>query len=418
MPITAFDRVQQLLLGTVTEKDFINAVLGSKTTTVSRGIREGRDVNALYPAPDFIKKAVHREAFAGYKSKSPDNPERQSDKEKMRTVDSMRVSPLMCVLDPLYIPRIPTASFERRKKTLDLLLKSGADINREVSGFSPVESILKSKDIRDWTEKKRGAKDIFELIDWNKKIKGTLPAEFLMRNLRATPEMITKGIEKTKDKTALLIPAIKNRDIKTVDEVLKAGADINKPNDNGERPLEVALEQGGNAREMTDFILSKGASTAYKTAGEMQNTVCRDDMLDSGYGFELLERMGIKPDMQNAGFQENIEKMFKSGRSSHKTIQTLKNNGFDFEKRDKEGTPYLILATKNASFDLTAYEDLLKTGVDLRAADKDGRTAMDYADRAKKHSLNQAFFEEKSRNTTPQNPTVTVAMASHFGNSR
>ena len=418
MPINAFDRVQQLLLGTVTEMGFINAVLGSKTTTVSRGIREGRDVNALYPAPDFVKKAVHREAFAGYKSKSPDNPERQSDKEKMRAVDSLKVSPLMCVLDPFYIPRLPSSSFEKRKKTLDLLLKHGADINREIGDFSPVKTILTSKDIREWTHQTKGTKNIFELIDWNKKIKGTLPAEFLMRNLRATPPMMKKAIDKTENKDALLIPAIKNRDIKIVDEILKAGADINKPNDNGERPLEVALELGASAPEMTDFILSKGASSSYKTSGEMQSTVCKDGMLDSGYGFELLERMGIKPDMQNAEFQANVEKMFKTGRSSHKTVETLKNNGFDFDKKDKDGTPYLILATQNPNFDGPAYDKLLRTGVDLNATDKDGKTALDYADRGKRHALTLASFEEKEKKKTAQNPTTTAMMAGHIGNSR
>ena len=418
MPLTAYQRVQRLLLGPVTETAFIDAVLGSDMGTIKRGLAEGKDVNGFYPAPSTFTRQSRRNAISRLIGKRPDTPERQADKELLRQENDMRVTPLVCVLEPM--PSLNKRQTAKRVSVFKFLIRNGADINQRTKNKSAAKLLLESKDIDELTKKSakdKGAKDIFELLDWNKKLEGFLPAEILMKNRFASKEKIRDAVDRTEDKDALLVPAIKNHDEETVQYILDKGADVNKPDESGKRPLDAALELDFDAVSMTSRLVgTKNLDTSYKSTGDIQNTICKGFLLSSGDSFKIMNEINVPVDANDPDLKKNVQKTFKESIPSSEMVRGLKKAGFDFNQKDEEETPLLTLATQNWGIGRTAYEELLGTNVDLNATDARQKTARDYADGFKAMLLDRAIAEVGQ--TAPSKITSQSGLMPRPENSR
>lgn len=158
-----------------------------------------------------------------------------------------------------------------------------------------------------------------------------------------TPQSLLKTAKLTDGgANSLMIFSMVSTDLKVIEEVIKLGYDVNSQNKSGYTPLMFASVY--NTPEVVEFLLSKGAT---KTTTEY---------LTEGNALHVSARYNPKPEV----------------------IETLVNNGFDLEAKDKDGNTALLIATKYNK-NLQVVEKLIELGTDIKASDKTGNVAYSYA---------------------------------------
>jgi len=180
------------------------------------------------------------------------------------------------------------------------------------------------------------------------------------------------------DKESALFNAIKNDDVKEVEQVIKAGADVNARN-NGVVPL--AWAASGCHKEIVELLLANGAevnardthSGLFRGMTPLMWAVhrCKKDIV------ELFLAKGA-----DIGIKDNSGKtawLWSVVGRDKEIVELLLTKGVDINERDNSGATALMGAAGAGNKEIV--ELLLSRGADINAKNNHGATAIVYAER-------------------------------------
>lgn len=161
------------------------------------------------------------------------------------------------------------------------------------------------------------------------------------------------------DYTPLCV-AVKSKNMKMVEEILKMGADINKCSSTGNKAISFAVIN--NDFEMVEKLQKEGASLdTYLKVGRLEENVW--DMIGLGFDYEHAKQYSLLHIAAENG--------------SVKMIQYLVNCGCHLENMDYNmATPIFASVEKN---NLECVKELIKLGANVNAEDEDGNTPLQLA---------------------------------------
>ncbi len=268
---------------------------------------------------------------------------------------------------PLHI-----AAYNDRPATTELLLNSGAQINAKNSqGETPL-----------WAAARYGCLDALSmLLQKGAKINtcsnagmSALLASRIFNN-DAYQMLIAKA--KTTDYSDLTIESLVGyrTDLR---EMIKNGASVDEVNSYGWNPLQISV-RNPNWRGGFDYL----AVTMIDYSGNLEvlsplgdNLLNLAAMGGDHWTIRHLIKKGVKVNNQNKQGETPLIQLFQYGNSSW--VPLLLENGANPRLQDKNGWTPLMYAVRHW-YGWDTLNRLLEAGSDLKAVNKDGKTALDIA---------------------------------------
>jgi len=283
-----------------------------------------------------------------------------------------------------------------------LLIKYGADIDMvDSTGRSPLEIAILSQE-----------SDIAELLLRNGAIPGTKALMDVLEvgiGTYAVELMVMNGVNVNigDDNDTPLTKAIFGQDPDTVMVLIKAAANVNKPNNQGTRPLveaitedhhlicKILLENGADPNLYNKKVVNDRGQGLHNILTITSDEVIIGMLIDNGATIDFETYNGETALMYHAGkgHYDIVRMLLDSGadiqhrnidhmtslleacdRGSVDIVQLLLSRGARLDVVDVHGrTPLMIAASSNS---LHLVEILLSLGVDIDATDNEGNTAL------------------------------------------
>ncbi len=196
---------------------------------------------------------------------------------------------------------------------------------------------------------------------------------------------------KNNEGVSLLSASAMNGDLKSVDYLIKSGADINRPDNNGTTPLMNAIMGStaeGEFNDIIDTLIEAGANlnttdnqglTAVHMAVEINDPKIMEKILKAGAKQTKLPE-GLTPIMMAAA------------NGSTKVLPILAKHGGKIDERGPNGRTALMLAASNNNF--PEVRMLVAMGSNEGLKDTSGKTASDYA-ASTDNELIKAFLSDE-----------------------
>ena len=195
---------------------------------------------------------------------------------------------------------------------------------------------------------------------------------------------ISQGIVKAliaagADYDRAMVLAIKENNLKLMDLLLKAGADINKPCLANQTPLSAAIlhsNSGPEILKMIKLLIKRGADIDQKIffdEGAFSNVLNLAISMDRPDIVKILLNAGADPNFLDYSGKSSI--MF-SILTSNKILRLLLSNGGNPNLKDNNGRTPLMLAAIDGDSEDGVIKSLLEFGADPNIQDEKGYTAL------------------------------------------
>lgn len=173
-----------------------------------------------------------------------------------------------------------------------------------------------------------------------------------------------------KNDVRLIKAAEKYGDIKTVEELLKRGVNINEKNVHGKTALMYATSNGDE--KMVEFLLKHGAKVNEKDKISGRTELMRASQKPI---IKLLLEHGAKIDEKDPEGRTALMHALLEGRKE--AVELLLEHGANINEKDKNGMSVLMYSTIKGHLDI--FKLLLEHGAKIDDKDKNGWTPLMYA---------------------------------------
>ncbi len=341
--------------------DYAMGNLPKLEETLAKVLEENRSVPRMaeiYPKVNFVSEDKWAEENKGISKGVADlndyikaNGDKIKQERKKKEADAARSHAAVDGNDPdHFTPLMEAARSDPSPKAVIDLIKAGADVNAETKFFDDTPLMLaarlnKNPDVTVTLIKlganvnfknKTGQTPLGQAAGWN-------TAEVVAALIKAGAEVNAKG--STFDATPLMAAATINpKERGVIFVLLKAGADVNIPDEDGQTPLMSEVGRHDLDMEVINALIKAGADVKAK------------------------DKNGRTPLIHWA----------MGGNFKPEAVTALVKAGADINAKDNDGQTALIRYARFES-DPQIVAALVASGADVNIQDKDGKTAIDYA---------------------------------------